>query len=100
LVETLAGDHNSSAGPGQYDAKVDPIKNRKPQYNFGISGVKRDVWRISVTPGPSDYETEMKKQQVDTQGTYVFKMKEGTERAPIKLQKSVSSDFEQQSIDS
>ena len=83
MPESLSGDRNDSAGPGQYDAKVAPVKNRKPQYNFGISGVKREVFKVEITPGPSEYQTESKNQQLDSLGSYVFKMKEGKERQPL-----------------
>jgi hypothetical protein len=59
--DSLTGDLKNSAGPGQYDAKVDQIKFRKPNCNFGASGVKREVWKISETPGPSEYDTEIKR---------------------------------------
>ena len=53
--ETLTGKIDDSAGPGKYKSKIELTKQQARQCSFGKSGVKREVFKASNTPGPCSY---------------------------------------------
>lgn len=53
--EMITGLGTDTAGPGKYNPSLDQVKNRQQKTNFGISKVKRDVFKSDDTPGPAEY---------------------------------------------
>ena len=56
--EMLTGKGADTAGPGKYQTNIAPIKQQTRKCSFGLSGVKREVFKVSDTPGLSSYKTD------------------------------------------
>lgn len=89
--EMITGLGTDTAGPGKYNPSLDQVKNRQQKINFGISKVKRDVFKSDDTPGPAEYQMASSKKDKYLLESYVFKMKESTARQPLAKPSKLTS---------